>query len=234
MDRMVLAIGALWYAVFIISATFHEAAHGFAARKLGDPTAYRHGLVTLDPVPHIRRSPFGMVIIPILSFALNGWMIGWASAPYDPYWARYNRKKAAWMGLAGPAANLALLVTAGLLIRLGILLGFFHAPDSITLTQVTQAASTGFANSAAVFVSVLFSLNLILLTFNLIPMPPLDGSNVLTLFLSDSAAEKYQATLSAPGVRMMGLVAAWYLIGVVFPPIHSIAISILYPTITYA
>ena len=175
-----------------------------------------------------------MVIIPILSFALNGWMLGWASAPYDPYWARYNRKRAAWMGLAGPAANLVLVITAGMLIRLGILLGFFHAPDSITLTQVTQASSPGITNSAALFVSVLFSLNLILLTFNLIPMPPLDGSNVLTLFLSDSAAEKYQTALSQPGVRMMGLVAAWYLIGIVFPAVHSLAIAILYPTLTYS
>src|SRR4030042_794036 len=106
------ALGVIWYIVFIVSTTFHEACHGFAAVKLGDPTAYHHGLVTLDPLPHIKRSPFGMVIIPILSFALSGWMIGWASAPFDPYWALSNRKKAAWMALAGPGANLILVLSA--------------------------------------------------------------------------------------------------------------------------
>ena len=63
---------------------------------------------TLDPLPHIRREPFGMVVMPILSYVLAGFMIGWASAPYDPYWARAHRKKAALMAMAGPASNLAL------------------------------------------------------------------------------------------------------------------------------
>ncbi len=96
-----LALATVWYAVFIVSLTFHEAAHAFAALKFGDPTAYYQGQVTLDPIPHIRRSPFGMVIVPIVSFILGGWMIGWASAPYDPYWADSNRRKAALMGYGG-------------------------------------------------------------------------------------------------------------------------------------
>jgi hypothetical protein len=71
-----VALGIIWYVVFIISATFHEFCHGFAASRLGDPTACHYGLVTIDPVPHIKRSPFGMVGIPILSFLFSGWMIG--------------------------------------------------------------------------------------------------------------------------------------------------------------
>ena len=78
-----LALGLGWYVVFVFSVTCHEAAHAFAAMKLGDKTAYHGGQVTLDPTPHVRRSPFGMVVVPILSFLLGGWMIGWASAPYD-------------------------------------------------------------------------------------------------------------------------------------------------------
>ena len=96
-----LALATVWYVVFIISLTFHEAAHAFVAHKFGDPTAYYQGQVTLDPIPHIRRSPVGMVIVPIVSFIIGGWMIGWASAPYDPYWADSNRRKAALMALAG-------------------------------------------------------------------------------------------------------------------------------------
>ena len=66
-----LGLGLLWYAVFVISTTFHEAAHGFAALRFGDPTARDAGLVTLDPLPHIQRSPFGMVVVPILSFIVS-------------------------------------------------------------------------------------------------------------------------------------------------------------------
>ena len=228
-----VALGIIWYVIFIISATFHEFCHGFAASRLGDPTAYHYGLVTIDPVPHIKRSPFGMVGIPILSFLLSGWMIGWASAPYDPYWAQRNRKKAALMSLAGPGANLVLVLVAALIIHGGILFGFFHAPETIIFTQVVAASSPGWATSAAVVVSILFSLNLILLVFNLIPLPPLDGSNVLLFFLSDRSAQRYESFLYQPMHRMIGLVVAWQLFSPVFSPIHTLALNILYPGTGY-
>lgn len=228
----IVAVAVIWYVVFAVSLTFHEAAHGFAAMKLGDTTACVHGLVTLDPVPHIRREPFGMVIVPILSFLLGGWMVGWASTPYDPYWAQNYRRKAALMSLAGPAANLALLLVAALAVRIGMMMGFFHAPDAITFNQVTSA-SPGFANSAAVVISILFSLNLILLVFNLIPLPPLDGSNILLFFLSDSAAQRYNHLISQPTNRIIGLIVAWNLLDFVLPPVHLLALNILYPGINY-
>jgi len=100
-----------------------------------------------------------MVIIPILSFVLWGWMIGWASAPYDPYWAQHNRKKAALMALAGPTTNLLLVIIAAIAIRGGMLFGVFYAPQSITFEHVTEAEAPGFANAIAVVISILFSLN---------------------------------------------------------------------------
>jgi Zn-dependent protease len=228
-----IALGIIWYVVFIVSTTFHEACHGFAAAKLGDPTAYHHGLVTLDPLPHILRSPFGMVIIPILSFLLSGWMIGWASAPFDLYWALSNRKKAAWMSLAGPAANLMLVLAAALIIRVGMHLGFFHAPKSVTFTHVTEAEAVGLANSMAIVISIVFSLNLILLVFNLIPLPPLDGSNALLLFLSNEAAERYESLLHHPTYGIIGLLIAWQIFGPIFYFVHTIALNILYPGAGY-
>ena len=228
-----IALAIAWYVVFLISATFHEAAHGFAAIKLGDPTAYYHGLVTFDPVPHIKRSPFGMVVVPVLSFLLGGWMIGWASAPYDLYWAQRHRRKAALMSLAGPAANLILVLAAALTIRAGILLGIFHAPETITFSQVTATTSPGFANSMAVLTSILFSLNLILLFFNLIPLPPLDGSNVLLFLLSDKAADYYTRFLYQPTYQIIGLVVAWQFFNIAFGPIHTLALNMLYPGAGY-
>jgi Zn-dependent protease len=230
---MELLLGITWYVALLVALTCHEAAHGFVALKLGDPTAYRRGQVTLDPVAHIRREPFGTVIMPILSYVFAGWMIGWASSPYDPYWARNNRKSAALMALAGPAANLILVVLAGLAIRAGMLAGVFHAPESVTFERVTAAASPGFANSVSVAISIVFSLNLILFVFNLIPLPPLDGSEVLSLFLSDSAAERYTRLLQQPGTRIVGLVIAWWLLDVVLNPVHLLALNILYPGAGY-
>jgi Zn-dependent protease len=230
---MELILGITWYVVLLVALTCHEAAHGFVALKLGDPTAFRQGQVTLDPIVHIRREQFCTVIMPILSFILAGWMIGWASSPYDPYWARNNRKSAALMALAGPAANLILVVLAGLAIRAGMLLGVFHAPESVTFEQVTAASSPGFANSASVAISIVFSLNLILFVFNLIPLPPLDGSEVLSLFLSYSAAERYTQLLQQPGIRIFGLVIAWWLLDIILNPVHLLALNILYPGAGY-
>ncbi|MHC4639073.1 MAG: site-2 protease family protein [Planctomycetota bacterium] len=233
MEHLNIGLGLAWYAVFVLSTTFHEYAHGFTAKKFGDPTAYHHGLVTLDPIPHIQRSPFGMVIIPIISFMLNGWMLGWASAPYDPYWERYNRKKAALMAMAGPAANLTLVIIAGLLIRIGILVGYFQTPLQISITSVVEAVEPGFANAAAIMLSVMFSLNLILCIFNLIPLPPLDGSGAITYFLSDEAADKYEAMLAQPGIRVVGLIIAWQIFAAIYWPIHSLALNILYYPIAH-
>ncbi|TFG67198.1 MAG: hypothetical protein E4H27_09290, partial [Anaerolineales bacterium] len=135
METVILGIG--WYIVFLLSSTVHEAAHALAALKLGDRTAYHGGQVSIDPRPHIRQQPFGMIVVPILTFFLSGWMMGWASVPYDPLWAQRYPNRSAVMSLAGPAANLSLVMIAGILIRVGMLLGWFHAPDLINFTHVT-------------------------------------------------------------------------------------------------
>jgi Zn-dependent protease len=233
MSPQQLGLGLLWYAVFVISTTFHEAAHGFAALRFGDPTARDAGLLTLDPLPHIRRSPFGMVVVPIFSFLLGGWMIGWASTPYDPRWSYYHRRPAAFMALAGPAANLALIFVAVLLIRVGMLLGIFAQPEHITWTQTTVARSSGFAQGAAIAVSILFSLNLILLVFNLLPVPPLDGSEILPLFLNESTSQRYRDLMAQPTAQIFGLFIAWNLMDVILNPLYTAALSLLYPGSSY-
>ena len=229
-----LGLGLLWYAVFVVSTTCHEAAHALTAWKLGDRTAGEAGLITLDPAPHIRRSPFGMAIVPLAAFLLYGWMMGWASAPYDPHWARDHRKEAALMALAGPMANLALILVAALLVHAGIFAGWFEAPDSVeTFEQIVAARASGIANGAAIGVSVLFSLNLILLIFNLLPLPPLDGSEIITLFLSDRATEQYRTMMAQPGVQIVGLIVAWHVVGFLLSPARLIALNLLYPGAGY-
>jgi Zn-dependent protease len=228
-----IALGILWYTVFVISLTFHEAAHAFAGLTLGDNTAAKLGLATLDPMPHIKREPAGTVIIPVLAFVFFGWMLGWASTPFSAYWAEKNRKKSALASLAGPAANLALVLLAGAAIKAGIAFNIFELPEQIAFDQITTASSAGFANSLAVFVSIVFSLNLILFVFNLIPLPPFDGSNVLFFFLSPAAAEKYHRMISHAHYRIIGLIVAWNLLGICILPVRKLALSVLYPGISF-
>src|SRR5262247_2377039 len=141
MDQLVLAFG--WYLVFLFSTTFHEAAHAWVAQLGGDLTAYHGGQVSLDPRPHIRREPFGMLILPLISTVTTGWPFGYASAPYDPRWAMRHPKRAAWMALAGPAANLALVVLSIMAIRVGMLAGGFYAPDSARFGLIVGAVDGG-------------------------------------------------------------------------------------------
>ncbi len=229
-----LVEGLAWYIAFLFSIVFHEAAHSFAALKLGDKTAYEGGQVTMDPIPHIRREPVGTIVFPILSFIMGGWMIGWASAPYNPMWAMHYPKRSAMMALAGPMANFTILTAMFILIRVGLGLNVFYPPETLNVSQLTAAAATGGVWPVlAKFFSILFSLNLILFIFNLIPLPPLDGSGVVPLALDEDMARKYMRFIHNPGLMLFGLIIAWRLFDVVFDPIFSLAIALLYPGARY-
>jgi Zn-dependent protease len=224
-----LAFGGLWYVVFLLSITVHEAAHAWVALRGGDPTAAHSGQVSLDPLPHIRREPIGTVVLPILTYVTMGWMMGWASAPYDPHWADRHPRRAAWMALAGPAANFLLLVVAGLTMRLGIQSGFFTAPFRFGFTSIVEASHPGFGDAVATFLSILFVLNALLFTFNLIPIPPLDGAAAITLFFPENAARKFTRFLHGlPMIQLLGMLAAWRASGIVFPPVLQAAIHLVY------
>ena len=224
-----LALGLLWYVAFLLSLTAHEAAHAWAALRLGDPTAYQGGQVTLNPWPHVRRSPFGTVLVPLLSFAFQGWMIGWASAPYDPVWAERHPRKEALMAAAGPAANLVLVALAGLGLRAGLAGGVFALPTGSLSLDHLVVAEAAWASALAPLASILFSLNLILFVFNLFPLPPLDGSAVYPALISEEAARKFKRLLAAqPALSLLGLVIAWRLFSPVFEPVLVAALGVLY------
>lgn len=232
MDQVVN--GMIWYMVFLFSTTVHEAAHAFTAMKLGDDTAFRGGQVTLNPVPHIKREPIGAVLVPILTLAMSGFMIGWASAPYDPYWADRYPRRAAWMSLAGPASNLLLVLFSAALIHIGLATGYFVEPDSVTFTGVAAAADeSGTFVALAMILSIMFTLNLLLFVFNLLPFPPLDGSGALSLLLKEEQAARYSSFISNSSFSFLGLFIAWNIFDVVFSPIHLMAINLLYPGAGY-
>jgi len=218
----------LWYLAFLVSIVTHEAAHAWTAMRLGDRTAFEGGLVTLDPTPHIRREPLGTVVVPLLSFLLGGWMIGWASTPYSRDWALRDPKRAALMALAGPLANLGLVLLAVLAIRLGLICGYFRPPGHIGFTTVVTAPG-GIPEGLAVLLSIFFTLNLILLLFNLLPLPPMDGSGIIPLLLSREAGLRYRGLIESSGLSLLGLMLAWHFFGDIFRPLQQLAIQLIYP-----
>jgi Zn-dependent protease len=109
-------------------------------------------------------------------------VIGFASAPFDPYWAMRNPKRAAWMALAGPAANFSLAAIAAVVIRLGMSVGFFKASGGWQLAVGTGDLADGFA----LFLSVLFFENLLLGSWNMLPIPPMDGFSMLLFVLPEN------------------------------------------------
>lgn len=221
----------VWYVVFLFSTTFHEFAHASIAYLGGDRTAYDGGQVSLDPVPHIRRAPFGLVVIPLISFLLMPWMIGWASAPYDPRWAVSHPRRFAAMSLAGPAANLLLAVVAFVAIK--VLVGFglleLAAPTTANLRLSNLVEAPGVdgyrtpMGALAMGLSVMLNLNVILCVFNLLPVPPLDGASVLE-GLSRRAAAFFARMRMVPAYSILGLVVAWHL----FPYVVSPALVLVY------
>lgn len=160
--------------VLIFSIMIHEIAHGAMALKLGDDTAQRLGRLTLNPLKHI--DPVGSIILPaILLLFQSPFLIGWAKpVPYDPRRLRDPRTGSALIALAGPASNIVIAIFFGLLLRLSI-----------------------FPEAAATLVALIVYLNLLLAIFNLIPIPPLDGSKLLFYFLPQDY--RLQATLETYG-----------------------------------
>lgn len=230
-----LAAGIVYYVVFLFSTTLHEASHAWAAFRGGDPTAYHGGQVTLNPIPHIRREPIGMVWLPLFGIAAAGFPIGFASAPYDPEWALRHPRRAALMALAGPASNLLLVLIAALVLRGGLATGVFVAPESVNFDHIVRAADpTSAWEGIAFLTSVFFSLNLLLGVFNLLPLPPLDGSGVPPLFLHDAGAHRYQHwMMTHRAFGLVGIFAAWWLLDPLFQPVWLFCVNLIHVAAHY-
>lgn len=218
----------LWYIVFLYSTVCHEGGHAWTALRLGDRTAYEGGQVSLDPLPHIRREPFGMVVVPLLTLLSGSGMFGWASAPYNPRWALEYPRRSALMALAGPAVNLTLVLLASLCLRAGMewnlwTESFYSAP-----AHLVDAAPGGLIAWAAKLLSIIFSLNLLLGIFNLLPLPSLDGSSLPLLFLPTSIGQRYLAVMWNPTARIAGLFLAWQGFRFIFDPIRRLAVQTLF------
>ena len=188
----------LTFTIFIVFATFHEYAHGWMANRLGDSTAERSGRLTLNPLAHIDL--MWTIIIPATILISTGGQYALGSAkpvPVNSLWLRNPKRDMIWVGLAGPATNVAwtliLIALAKISVRTGI---------------VSLNPAYGFPVSASPICLLLFmcvSINIVLLVFNLLPIPPLDGSRILEGLLPDKYAEKYSSLGRYGFIILMGL-----------------------------
>jgi len=150
-----------------MSVVIHEVSHGYAASFLGDETARYQGRLTLNPVKHLDF--VGSILVPSISYFLGGFIFGWAKpVPYNPYNLRPGRWSEAAVAAAGPASNIILALIFGILLR-------------VTISMETSWATPAFVQITAMIVFI----NILLAIFNLMPIPPLDGSKLLFAFFPD-------------------------------------------------
>jgi Zn-dependent protease len=160
---------------FIPAIVIHEVAHGFVANKLGDPTARSQGRITLNPLKHV--DPFGTVFLPLMLMIAGGPVFGYAKpVPYNPRYFKDIRKGELMTGLAGPAANLVMGLI-GAAVGFMAVIAYPMAPEVLTWVR---------------YICFVFTMiNFCLMFFNLLPIPPLDGSSVIALFLNDKQLYQY-------------------------------------------
>jgi Zn-dependent protease len=181
MDLLLMLLSLI---ILIYSAILHEIAHGFVAERLGDPTARLMGRLTLNPKNHI--DPFMSILLPLI-LILSGSPVIFGAAkpvPVDPFNFREPKKDMAIVSLAGPATNVLLAVAAAVLIKILM----FVTPYFGASPMVSEIAL-----SIYTFLTLVVQMNLLLAIFNLIPIPPLDGSKVFALLLPDKEATVYMS-----------------------------------------
>jgi len=204
------AAGLTTYVVLLFSLSFHESAHAWVALRMGDTTAHDQGRITLNPLPHIEL--FGTVIFPLILLLTNsGMLFGWANpTPVNPRAFREARRGELLVSGAGPLSNLVLAVACTL--ALAVVLRTDVARNSPILKLLVVGVQ----------------LNVILALFNLIPLPPLDGSHVLRSLLPTDLAEGYQRVIGPYGAFILLALFASGALGWILTPFLSAIVSFLF------
>jgi len=207
-------------AALLISLTLHEFSHGFAAYLQGDETAKRMGRLTLNPIPHI--DPIGTLLVPALFLlpalipgsGVPAMLFGWAKpVPFNPYNLRNGRRGTFWVGIAGPLANAILFIISGFALKYTFNI---VEPDNFLLD----------------FLRVMMGLNFTLMAFNLIPVPPLDGSQIFFSILPQKFAHMQQK-FEMHGTQILMILlfiefAAYPIIGTTIGFLYSLAVQGLF------
>ena len=174
----------LWLIAIITSLSVHEFSHALAATLLGDETAKEKGRLTLNPLAHIDL--FGLFALVFVHF-------GWGKpVPYNPYHLKNRKTGELTIALAGPASNLVMAIISAVILKVSF---YYLGGDNLLVN----------------FLAFSFFINIVLMVFNLIPLPPLDGSKMIFYFLNDTQYSKFRYSLEYYG--------QWVLMGIVFADI---------------
>lgn len=194
---------AVWALPVLFAITVHEVAHGWVARQFGDPTAMMLGRLTLNPLKHI--DPIGTVLVPILLLYASGMIFGWAKpVPITVENLRNPKRDMALVAAAGPLSNLLMALIWALIMKLALVISAVAPGLALPLTYMGAAGIT---------------INLILMALNLLPLPPLDGSRVVSSLLPDPLAWKFNRLETYGLVILLGLLITGILGKVLWPPV---------------
>jgi Zn-dependent protease len=214
MDNSRIGEFIFFIVAWIFSLSLHEAAHAWMSYKFGDDLAYSQGRVTLNPLKHI--DPVGSLLFPTLAFFMGAPLLGWATTPVNPSAWRNWRVANFWVSIAGIIANLLIAIVTGILIRILLASGAISFDENVTT----------FAQAAFHLLLTIFSLNVMLIILNLLPIPPLDGGSIIRSFLPESANNAL-AALDRFGFLLLYAAMFTGILGAIFGFFEPIAYKIL-------
>ncbi len=218
----------IWFVVFLFSLSFHESAHAWTSERFGDDTGRHQGRITLNPIPHI--DPIGTILFPLISMFTSVPLLGWAKpVQTNPLLWRDKTKANISVSAAGPISNFILMAIAFIILKALILSGILRFNPALRNIYDVIAPAPGqpaFMQPLAMFLSVMLMLNLALGVFNLIPIPPLDGSHVLEELLPHPMQEAYYQLRPYGFLLLMALLYLGAL-SLIFQPISIFILRLL-------
>ena len=220
----------IWFVVFLFSLSFHEASHAWTSEKFGDDTGRYQGRITLNPLPHI--DPIGTIVFPLIMMFYSVPLLGWAKpVQTNPLLWRDKTKANISVSAAGPISNFILMTVAFITMKVLIEVGVLTFNPAMRNIYEVFGPSTGqpaFVKPLATFLGVMLMLNLALGVFNLIPIPPLDGSHVLEELLPPDMARAYEQIRPYGFLLLMALLYLGAL-NYIFDPISIFILRLLMP-----